>query len=221
MPSPAGGAGAPRARWLLRAAAGRYVRDVASRGGGESVRDCHRRGRRPSRRSPAPGAAGRDPGAEGGREEAGSTRGPARSQSQVPAPPGGTRRPQVWWQEAAGRARRPSRRGGASPVPGRSQPPAGEPAGPAAIRLAESRWRCGARPSHALLQQIRPPGLPLPSGPQPKGSRTGLGSASTRRSVPLRARSRHSPLECKPHVYEVKTLRPRELQELTLPSSGS
>lgn len=73
-------------------------------------------------------------------------------------------------QEAAARAGRPGR-GAASPVPGRSQPPAGKPEGAAAFRAARSRWQDGASPSHALLELIPLFCFPCPPSLSQKAAR--------------------------------------------------
>lgn len=126
---------------------------MASRGGGESVSDCHRRGRRPSCRSPAPGAAGRDPGREGGGgEHAGAA-------SEPKFGPGGSgRNPEsaglaagtCWAREEA--TPRGGRLPSLGPVPAAGRKACGDRGTP----VAESRWQCGSPPSHALLQQILP-----------------------------------------------------------------
>lgn len=70
-----------------------------------------------------------------------------------------------------GQAAGPRGRGAASPVPGRSQPPAGKPEGAAAFRAARSRWQDGASPSHALLELIPLFCFPCPPSLSQKAAR--------------------------------------------------
>lgn len=176
-----------------RAPGGRSARRPAVREGrgeprgGESVSGCHRCSHRPCRPSPPPAPLG---GIKGGKE-AGSAAAAAVPE-RGPALRGGTGRTpcgRAGSRCARGAARPRGRLPGPGPVPAAGRKARGG-CGIPGREVALAGWcipfprSLGTNPTFLL---------PLPSQPQPKGSK-GLRSASKQLSLLLRARSRNSSL---------------------------